>query len=81
MHGYATTTSKVTNKVERFNVTSMESKVKNIPKVCTNGLITPARQGSKSSQSLHSSFGYYQRLDYSIISNILKRNSSERSIA
>ena len=81
MHGYATTTSKVTNKVGRFNITSMESKVKNIHKVCTNGLITPVEQGSKSSWSLHSSFGYYQRLDYSIISNILKRNSSERSIA
>ena len=32
MHGYATTTSKVTNKVERFNVTSMESKVKTSPR-------------------------------------------------
>ena len=66
------------SKVQRF---SMESKGKAHPKVCTNGSITPVRQGSKSSQSLHSSFGYYQRLDYSIISNILKRNSSEHSIA
>ena len=65
------------SKVQRFE---HGVKGKTHPKVCTNGSITPVRQGSKSSQSLRSSFGYCQRLDYSIISNILKRNSSERSI-
>ena len=80
MNDNATVTHKFKNMGFKGSTFQHGVKGKAHVKVCTTGLIVPVRQGSKSSQSLHSSFGYCQRLDYSIIINILKRNSSERSI-
>ena len=80
MYGYATITNKITSKVQRFDITSMESKVRTTHKVWTKVFKSPIDQGSKESKSLHSSFGYYQLPDYSVISNILKKNSSKCSI-
>ena len=60
---------------------SMESKVRTTHKVWTKVFKSPVDQGSKESHCLHFYFRYYQLPDYSVISNILKKNSSERSIA
>ena len=50
MHDYATTTNKVTNKVQRFDVTSMESKVR-----------TPHKESAKVSLYLQNKvLGYYR---------------------
>ena len=60
MHDYATTTNKITHKVQRFGVTSMESKVRTTHKESTKVLLYMQNKVLRYYRINAPSIGYYR---------------------